>query len=118
MRNRHPAGAWKVSRTDGVAGTRCCPEESLTLFSKQTNRCFCWARPPPGDICKSCKMLPRFSLHIPPLCSQWDILECEFSLDEKEVINSVLCIWEDRPGWNKAGKAGTDGGSGEVLDRL
>ena len=64
------------------------------------------------------KCFQDFSLLIPPLCSQWDILECEFSLDEKEVINSVLCIWEDRPGWNKAGKAGTDGGSGEVLDRL
>ena len=64
MRNRHPAGAWKVSRTDGVAGTRCCPEESLTLFSKQTNRCFCWARPPPGDICKLCKMIFLYLFHL------------------------------------------------------
>ena len=32
-----------------------------------------------------------------------------FSSDGKEVLNSVLCIWEDRPGLNKPGKARTDG---------
>ena len=31
------------------------------------------------------------------------------SWDGSEVINSVLCIWEDRAGLNKPGKARTDG---------
>ena len=87
MRNRRAAG-----KSHGPVA-RCCSQESLTLFSKQTNRCcFCSINERCGQvICKSCRMHLLFYLFLPDFSSAAVTVMCTLGYLKTKAAESHHC---------------------------